>query len=78
MDRLEKNNIVSEVSTSFVNYSLSVITSRALPDLRDGLKPVHRRILYSVFLQIFASILLLTQSFHLISFINQGIFRPQL
>ena len=45
MDRLEKNNIVSEVSTSFVNYSLSVITSRALPDLRDGLKPVHRRIL---------------------------------
>lgn len=48
MDRLEKNNIVSEVSTSFVNYSLSVITSRALPDLRDGLKPVHRRILYSM------------------------------
>ena len=49
MDRLEKNNIVSEVSTSFVNYSLSVITSRALPDLRDGLKPVHRRILYSMY-----------------------------
>ena len=49
MDRLEKNNIVSEVSTSFVNYSSSVITSRALPDLRDGLKPVHRRILYSMY-----------------------------
>lgn len=49
MDRLEKNNIVSEVSTSFVNYSLSVITSRALPDLRDGLKPVHRRILYTMY-----------------------------
>ena len=49
MDRLEKNNIVSEVSTSIVNYSLSVITSRALPDLRDGLKPVHRRILYSMY-----------------------------
>ena len=49
MDRLEQNNIVSEVSKSFIDYSLSVITSRALPDLRDGLKPVHRRILYSMY-----------------------------
>ena len=49
MDRLKKNNIVSEVSKSFVDYSVSVITSRALPDLRDGLKPVHRRILYSMY-----------------------------
>lgn len=48
MDRLEKNNIVKEVSDSFLAYSMSVIVSRALPDLRDGLKPVHRRILYSM------------------------------
>lgn len=49
MDKLEQNNIVSEVSKSFVDYSVSVITSRALPDLRDGLKPVHRRILFSMY-----------------------------
>lgn len=49
MDRLEKNNIVKEVKDSFLEYSMSVIVSRALPDLRDGLKPVHRRILYSMY-----------------------------
>lgn len=49
MDRLEKNNIVKEVQNSFLEYSMSVIVARALPDLRDGLKPVHRRILYSMF-----------------------------
>lgn len=43
------NDIVSEVKTSFLDYSMSVITSRAIPDLRDGLKPVHRRILWSMF-----------------------------
>lgn len=48
-DRLEHNNIVDEVKTSFLEYSMSVIISRALPDLRDGLKPVHRRILYSMY-----------------------------
>ena len=48
MDKLEQNNIVEEVSKSFVDYSVSVITQRALPDLRDGLKPVHRRILFSM------------------------------
>ena len=48
MDNLKENNIVDEVSKSFVDYSLSVITSRAIPDLRDGLKPVHRRILYGM------------------------------
>ena len=48
-DRLEHNNIVDEVKTSFLEYSMSVIVSRALPDLRDGLKPVHRRILYSMY-----------------------------
>ncbi len=49
MDRLEQNNIVNEVKNSFLEYSMSVIVSRALPDLRDGLKPVHRRILYSMY-----------------------------
>ena len=49
MDRLESNNIVKEVKDSFLEYSMSVIVARALPDLRDGLKPVHRRILYSMY-----------------------------
>ncbi|MEE0700276.1 MAG: DNA gyrase subunit A [Bacilli bacterium] len=49
MDRLEQNNIVEEVEKSFIDYSMSVIVARALPDLRDGLKPVHRRILYSMY-----------------------------
>ena len=49
MDRLEKNSIVKEVKDSFLEYSMSVIVARALPDLRDGLKPVHRRILYSMY-----------------------------
>ncbi|MBR4880335.1 MAG: DNA gyrase subunit A, partial [Clostridia bacterium] len=38
-----------EVRTSFIQYAMSVITSRALPDVRDGLKPVHRRILYAMY-----------------------------
>ena len=49
MDQLKEQNIVEEVRKSFLEYSMSVITSRALPDLRDGLKPVHRRILYSMY-----------------------------
>ena len=48
-DNLSENNIVNEVETSFLEYSMSVIASRALPDLRDGLKPVHRRILWSMY-----------------------------
>ncbi len=48
-DSLLENNIVKEVKDSFLDYSMSVITSRALPDLRDGLKPVHRRILWSMY-----------------------------
>ena len=48
-DRLEENNIVNEIESSFLDYSMSVIMARALPDLRDGLKPVHRRILYSMY-----------------------------
>ena len=38
-----------EVKKSFINYAMSVIVSRALPDVRDGLKPVHRRILYAMY-----------------------------
>lgn len=48
-DSLAENNIVKEVRDSFLDYAVSVITSRALPDLRDGLKPVHRRILWSMY-----------------------------
>ncbi len=48
-DSQDMNDIVKEISDSFLDYSMSVITSRAIPDLRDGLKPVHRRILWSMF-----------------------------
>ncbi|MED9979357.1 MAG: DNA gyrase subunit A [Bacilli bacterium] len=48
-DSSTANDIVSEVKDSFIDYSMSVITSRAIPDLRDGLKPVHRRILWSMY-----------------------------
>lgn len=47
--KVEEGNITTTCDQSFLNYSLSVITSRALPDLRDGLKPVHRRILYAAY-----------------------------
>lgn len=43
-----QTNIVTEMRESFIDYAMSVITDRALPDVRDGLKPVHRRILYSM------------------------------
>ena len=49
MDKLLQKNIVEEINKSFLSYSLSVIVARALPDLRDGLKPVHRRILYTMY-----------------------------
>ena len=42
-------DIEKEMKTSFLDYSMSVIVSRALPDVRDGLKPVHRRILYTMY-----------------------------
>ena len=41
-------NIESEMKTAYIDYSMSVIVSRALPDVRDGLKPVHRRVLYGM------------------------------
>ena len=46
--RVREINISQEMRTSFLDYSMSVIVSRALPDVRDGLKPVHRRILYAM------------------------------
>src|SRR5574344_1250383 len=49
IDKLLHVNIADEMKKSFLDYSMSVIVSRALPDLRDGLKPVHRRILYTMF-----------------------------
>ncbi len=45
---VEQINLSKEMQTSFLDYAMSVIVSRALPDVRDGLKPVHRRILYSM------------------------------
>ena len=45
---VKDHNIVNEMKTSFLNYAMSVIVSRALPDVRDGLKPVHRRILFAM------------------------------
>lgn len=47
-DKIIASNIVSEMKDSYLSYAMSVITSRALPDIRDGLKPVHRRILFSM------------------------------
>ncbi|MDF2632829.1 MAG: gyrA, partial [Caproiciproducens sp.] len=55
MDDLQDNqkiitvDLEKEMKKSFLDYSMSVIVSRALPDVRDGLKPVHRRILYTMF-----------------------------
>ena len=47
-DRIKHVNITHEMKTSFLDYSMSVIVARALPDVRDGMKPVHRRILYAM------------------------------
>jgi len=49
MGRVDPVDIKSEVSRSYLDYAMSVIVGRALPDVRDGLKPVHRRVLYSMF-----------------------------
>ncbi len=52
MDRPEETiierDIEKEMKTAYIDYAMSVIVARALPDVRDGLKPVHRRILYSM------------------------------
>ena len=47
-DRITPRDIVKEMRESYLDYAMSVIVSRALPDVRDGLKPVHRRILYTM------------------------------
>ncbi len=48
-EKLIPINIENEIKTSYIDYSMSVIVSRALPDVRDGLKPVHRRVLFSMY-----------------------------
>ena len=45
-DRILKINIENEMKKSYIDYSMSVIVARALPDVRDGFKPVHRRVLF--------------------------------
>ena len=47
-EKLIPINIEDEMKSSYIDYSMSVIVSRALPDVRDGLKPVHRRVLYGM------------------------------
>jgi DNA gyrase subunit A len=49
LGQILQTNIVDEMQTSYLDYAMSVIVGRALPDVRDGLKPVHRRILYAMF-----------------------------
>ena len=46
---ITESELVSEMQTSYIDYAMSVIVGRALPDVRDGLKPVHRRILYTLY-----------------------------
>lgn len=48
MDKIQQKNIVTEMESSFLDYAMSVIVARALPDVKDGLKPVQRRILYAM------------------------------
>ena len=48
LEKLINVDLEKEMRKSFIEYSMSVITSRALPDVRDGLKPVHRRIIYTM------------------------------
>ena len=48
-DRIEFVDIQVEMQRSYLDYAMSVIVGRALPDVRDGLKPVHRRVLYAMF-----------------------------
>ena len=49
LDRIEPVELQAEMQKSYLDYAMSVIVGRALPDVRDGLKPVHRRILYAMF-----------------------------
>ena len=47
-EKIVQINIAEEMKSAYIDYSMSVIVSRALPDVRDGLKPVHRRVLYGM------------------------------
>ncbi|HIB76071.1 MAG TPA: DNA gyrase subunit A, partial [Flavobacteriales bacterium] len=47
-EKIIQINITDEMKSAYIDYSMSVIVSRALPDVRDGLKPVHRRVLYGM------------------------------
>ena len=47
-DRIRRINIEKEMQDAYIDYSMSVIVSRALPDVRDGFKPVHRRVLFGM------------------------------
>lgn len=49
LDRIEPVDIQQEMQRSYIDYAMSVIVGRALPEVRDGLKPVHRRVLYAMF-----------------------------
>ena len=48
-DRVEEIDLNTEMQRSYIEYAMSVIVSRALPDVRDGLKPVHRRVIYAMY-----------------------------
>ena len=48
-DRVERVDLQLEMQRSYLDYAMSVIVGRALPDVRDGLKPVHRRVLYAMY-----------------------------
>ena len=48
-EKIIRINIEEQMKTAYIDYSMSVIVSRALPDVRDGLKPVHRRVLYGMY-----------------------------
>ena len=47
-DRIDRIDINEQMKSAYIDYSMSVIVSRALPDVRDGLKPVHRRVLFGM------------------------------
>ena len=49
VDRINQVDIQVEMQRSYLDYAMSVIVGRALPDVRDGLKPVHRRVIYSMY-----------------------------
>ena len=49
IDKVEQIDLQTEMQRSYLDYAMSVIVGRALPDVRDGMKPVHRRVVYAMF-----------------------------